>query len=56
MDDVLMNSKTGGTSDPHKLLLNFTGKTNSRKSDRYVALSNNSIYYTQENTKKSYKK
>ena len=40
MDTILMNSK-----NPHRLLLNFTDKTDLKKSDKYVALSNISIYY-----------
>ena len=50
-----MNSKNSKTSDPHRLLLNLTDKVNLKKSDKYVALSNLSIYYTWENIKKSYK-
>ena len=40
-----MNSKNSETSDPHRLLLNLTGKINVKGSDQYVALSNLSIYY-----------
>ena len=50
-----MNSKNSETSDPHRLLLNLTDKINLKRSDKYVALSNLSIYYTWENMKKSYK-
>ena len=32
-------------SDPHKLLLNLTDKTNVKKSDKYLAFSSLSIYY-----------
>ena len=55
MDTIFMNSKNSGTSDPHKLLLNLTDKTNSKRSDKQVALSNLGIYYTWKNIKKSYK-
>ena len=41
-----MNSGKSKTSDPHRLLLNLTGKINLKKSNKYVALSNLSIYYT----------
>ena len=41
-----MNSKDSKISDPHRLLLNLTDKIKLRRSDRYVALSNLSIYYT----------
>ena len=55
MDTMIMNSKNSKTSDPHKLLLNLTDKINLKRSDKYVALSNFSIYCTWKNTKKSYK-
>ena len=41
-----MNSKYSETPDPHRLLLNLTDKLNLNRSDKYVALSNLSIYYT----------
>ena len=47
-----MNSKNSKTSDRHSLLLNITEKINVKRSDKYVALSNLSIYYTWKNTKK----
>ena len=50
-----MNSKNSKTSHPHRLLLNLTDKTNLKKSDKYVPLSNLSIYYTWKKIKKSYK-
>ena len=50
-----MNSKNSKTSDPHRLLLNLSDKINLKRSDKYVALSNLSNYYTWENIKKSYK-
>ena len=47
MDTLFMNSKkTGGTSDPHRLLHKLKDKINLKKSDKYIALSNLSIYYT----------
>ena len=55
MDTMFMNSKNSGTFDPHRLLLNLTDKINLKRSDKYVALSNLSIYYTWKNIKKSYK-
>ena len=51
-----MNSENGKTSRPHRLLLNLTDKINLNRSDKYVALSNLSIYYTWKNIKKSYQK
>ena len=49
-----MNSKNSKTSKPHVLVLNLTDKLDLRRSDKYVALSNLSIYYTWENIKDSY--
>ena len=46
MDTIFMNSKYTGTSDLHRLLLNLTDKINLKRSDKCVALSNLSIYYT----------
>ena len=55
MDTVFVNSKNSETSDPHRLLPNLTDKINVKRSNKYVALSNLSIYYTWKNIKKSYK-
>ena len=49
-----MNSASNKTSC-HRLLLNLSDKINLKKSDKYVDLSNLSIYYTFKNIKKSYK-
>ena len=51
-----MNSENSKTSDSHRILLNLSDKINLKRSDKYVALSNLSIYYTWKNIKKSYKK
>ena len=48
-----MNSKISGTSDPHRLLINFTDKINLKRSDKYVALSKK--YKNIKKIKKSYK-
>ena len=50
-----MNSENSKISDPHRLLLNLTDKLISKRIDKYIALSNLSIYYTWKNIKKSYK-
>ena len=50
-----MNSKISKTSDPHRLLINLTDKIKLNRSDKYVAFSNLTIYYTWKNIKKSYK-
>ena len=55
MNTIFMNSKNSKTSDPHRLLLNFTDKKDLRRKDKYIALSNLSIYDTWKNIKKSYK-
>ena len=55
MNTVFLNSETSETSDSHRLLLNLTDKIYLRRKDKYIALSNLSIYYTWENIKKSYK-
>ena len=41
-----MNSRNSKTSDPHRLLLNLANKIDLRRKDKYIALSNLSIYYT----------
>ena len=50
-----MNSENSKTSDPHCLLLNLANEINLKISDKYVVLSNVSIYYTWKHIKKSYK-
>ena len=50
-----MNSENNKISDPHRILLNISEKINLKRSDKYVALSNLTIYYTWKNIKKSYK-
>ena len=50
-----MISKNSKTSDPQIVLRNLTDKINLNRRDKYVALSNLSIYYTWRNIKKSYK-
>ena len=55
MDTMFMNSENRKASDPYRLLLNLSDKLNLKRSDKYVALSTLSIYYTWKNIKKSYK-
>ena len=45
MNAIFMSSKNSKTSDPHKLWLNLADKINLKRNDKYVALSNLSIYY-----------
>ena len=51
-----MYYKNRKISDLHRLLLNLTNKTDLRRKDKYIALSNLSIYYTWKNIRKSYTK
>ena len=46
-----MNFENIETSEPHRILLNLTDKINLKCSDKYVVLSNLSIYYTWKNMK-----
>ena len=50
-----MNCINSRKSDPQRLLLNLTDKINLKRSDKYVALSNLSIYYKWKNINKSWK-
>ena len=50
-----MNSEKSKTSDLHRILLNLTDKIELRRKDKYVALSNLSVYYTWKNVKTLYK-
>ena len=55
MNTMFMNSENSKISDPHSLLLNLTDKIDLRRKNKYIALSNLSIYYTWKNIKKLYK-
>ena len=55
MYTIFMNSGNSKISHPHSLLLNLSDKINLKRKDKYVALSNLSIYYTWKKIKKSYK-
>ena len=46
MDTIFMNSRNSKTSETHRLLLNLADKIDLKRSDKYVALSNLSVYYT----------
>ena len=52
MDTIFMNSENSKTSDIHRLLLNISDEIDLKRSDKHVALSNLSIYYTWKNIKK----
>ena len=55
MDTIFMKSEKSKTSAPHRLLLNLLDKINLKRSEKYVALSNLSIYNTWKKIRKSYK-
>ena len=50
-----MNFENKKTTDTHRLLCNLSDKINLKRSDKYVALSKASIYYTWKNFKMLYK-
>ena len=52
MDTIFTNSDTSKTFEPHRLLLNLLDKINLQRSDKYVTLSNLSLYYTWKNIEK----
>ena len=45
MVTIFINSENNKTSDPHSLLLNLAEKTDLEKIDKYIELSNVSIYH-----------
>ena len=49
-----MNSENSKTSEPHVLILKLTDKSDLRRGEKSIALSNLSIYYTWKNIKSSY--
>ena len=51
MDNIFLHSEDSKTSDPHRPLLNILDKINLKRTYKYVALSNLSIYYTKKNIK-----
>ena len=49
-----MNSENSKTSDPQRLVLNLTDKKDLKRKDKYIILSNLSIYYMLKKLKNSY--
>ena len=49
MGTIFMNSENSETSERYRLLLTLSDKIDLKRSDKYVALSNLSIYYTWKN-------
>ena len=54
MDAIFMHPKNNKINDSHRLVLNLADKIDLRRNDKYIALSNLSIYYTWKNIKSSY--
>ena len=46
MDTIFMNWENSKTSEPHVLILKLTDKLDLRRTEKSIALSNLSIYYT----------
>ena len=46
MDVIFMNSENNKTFDLHRFLLSLTDIINLKRGDKFVALSNISIYFT----------
>ena len=53
MDTIFMNLENSKTSKPHVLKSKLTNKLNLRIGEKFIALSNLSIYYTWGNIKGS---
>ena len=49
MDTIFIKSENSKTSDSDRLLVNIADKIKVKRSDKYVALSNISIYWTWKN-------
>ena len=45
MDTIFMNFENSKTSDSRRLLLNFSDKTSLKRTHKYVASLNLSVYY-----------
>ena len=54
MNTIFMNSENSETSYPNRILINPTDNISPKRSDKYAALSNLSIYDTWEDVKRSY--
>ena len=52
MDTTFISPENNKTSDSHRLLLILSNEINLKRSNKYVALGNISVYYTWKNTKK----
>ena len=52
MDTIFINSENSRTSKYHVLMLKLTDKSDLKKGEKDIALSNLSIYYTWKNIKR----
>ena len=52
MNTAFMNSGNSKTSDLRRLLINLLDKIDLKRKNKYIALSNLSIYYAWKNIKK----
>ena len=52
MDTIFMNSKNNKTSDPDRILLSLSEKTDLRRSDEFIHLPNLSMKHTRKSIKK----
>ena len=50
-----MSSENNENPDPHRLVLNLADEKDLKRSNKYISLSNLSIYYTWKNINKSNK-
>ena len=46
MNTISINSENRKSSDPYRFALNLENKLNLKRNNKYLALSNISIYYT----------
>ena len=46
MNTISMSSENNGNSDLHRLVLNLADEKDLKRSNKYISLSNLSIYYT----------
>ena len=51
MNTIFLNSENSKISDSYRLLVNIFDETSLKRIDKYVALTNCSIYYTWKNIK-----
>ena len=55
MEMIFMNMENSKTNEPHKFILNWSQRLDSRISNKHVVLQNLSIYYAGKNIRKQYK-